>query len=162
VTLHTTRDPGVPYRHELIYFNRAALRNNDDLLTVLPVDRAGHCEFTAAEVLGGLAALLFEADSDLVLALVEHLDTLQDVVDVTIDAGERSGRLAELVREQASDFVDAVEDEFGFLDDPGNAAEDGLDAVNDLADDGGDVAERGFDAVKDTASEAKEEIEDLF
>jgi pimeloyl-ACP methyl ester carboxylesterase len=162
VTLHTTRDPGVPYRHELIYFNRAALRNSDDLLTVLPVDRAGHCEFTAPEILGGLAALLFEADSDLVLVLVEHLDTLQDVVDVTIDAGERAGRLAELVREQASDFVDAVEDEFGFLEDPGDATEDGLDAVNGIADFGGNAAESGVDTVTDVADEAKDKIEDLF
>lgn len=144
VTLHTTRDPGVPYRHELIYFNRAALRNNDDLLTVLPVDRAGHCEFTATEVLGGLAALLFEADSDLVLALVEHLDTLQDVVAVGIDVGAGAGRLAELVQNPASDFVDEVEDEFGFLHDAEDAAEGALHTV------------------KDVAGDAKDEIEDLF
>jgi alpha-beta hydrolase superfamily lysophospholipase len=41
VTLHSTRDPGVPYRHELRYFSRAAFLGTDDLLTVLPVDRAG-------------------------------------------------------------------------------------------------------------------------
>lgn len=162
VTLHTTRDSVVPYRHELIYFNRAALRNSDDLLTVLPVDRAGHCEFTAAEVLGGLAALLFEADDDLVLALVEHLDTLQDVVDIAIDLRERPGRLAELVRDQASGFVNEVEDEFGFLDDAGGAAEDGLDAAQDTAGATGDAAESGLDAVQDVAGEAKDQIEDLF
>jgi hypothetical protein len=144
VTLHPTRDPGVPYRHELIYFNRAALLGTDDLLTVLPVDRDGHCEFTAAEVLGGLAALLFEADSDLVLALVEHLDALQDIVDIRIDVSAGAGRLAELVQNQASDFVDEVEDEFGFLDEAG------------------DTAEGALDAVKDVAGEAKDEIEDLF
>jgi hypothetical protein len=83
----------------------------------------------------------------------------EEVRAFTIDAGERSGRLAELVREQASDFVDAVEDEFGFLEDPGDALEDGLDAVNDIADDSG---ESGLDAVKDVAGEAKDEIEDLF
>ena len=33
VTLHTTGDPGVPYRHELIYFNRAAFLGTDDKLT---------------------------------------------------------------------------------------------------------------------------------
>ena len=162
VTLHTTRDPGVPYRHELIYFNRAALRNSDDLLTALPVDRAGHCEFTAAEVLGGLAALLFEADSDLVLALLEHLETLQDLVEVGIDVGTDAGRLAALVQDRANDFVDEVEGEFGFLDDAADAAEGGLDAAQDIAGETGDAAEVGLDAAQDIAGEAKDEIEDLF
>ena len=162
MTLHTTRDPGVPYRHELIYFNRAALRNSDDLLTALPVDRAGHCEFTAAEVLGGLAALLFEADSDLVLALLEHLETLQDLVEVGIDVGTDAGRLAALVQDRANDFVDEVEGEFGFLDDAADAAEGGLDAAQDIAGETGDAAEVGLDAAQDIAGEAKDEIEDLF
>lgn len=144
VTLHTTRDPGVPYRHELIYFKRAALLGTDDLLTVVPVDRAGHGEFTAEEVLGGFAALLLQADSDLVLALMEPLETLRGIIDVGSDVGAGTGRVAELVQDQASDFVDELEDEFGFLDEAGNAAEGALDAVTDF---GGN---------------AKDEIEDLF
>lgn len=144
VTLHTTRDPGVPYRHELKYFNRAALLGTDDLLTMLPVDRAGHCAFTAPEVLGGLAALLFEADSDLVLALVEPLETLQGIIDAGIDVDAGAGRVAGLARDQASDFVDEVGDAFEFLDEAGNAAEGRLDAVKDF---GGD---------------ARRAVEDLF
>lgn len=136
VTLHTTRDPGVPYRHVLRYFSRAALLGTDDLLTVLPVDRAGHCEFRAEEVLGGLGALLLKADSDLVLALVDPLETLRDIIDVDIAFG--AGRVAELVQDQVSDFVDELEDEFGFPGDAGDAAEGALDAVTDFGGNAGD------------------------
>lgn len=132
VTLHTTREPGVPYRHELIYFNRAALSGTDDSLTVLPVDRAGHCAFTAQEVLGGLGALLLKSNSDLVLALVDPLKALHDVVDVSINVGAGSERVAELVQGQASDFVHGLEVEFAFPGDVGNAAKDALGAAKDL------------------------------
>jgi hypothetical protein len=144
VTLHTTRDPVIPYRHELRYFSRAAILGRDDLLTVLPVDRAGHCSFTAEEVLGGFGALLLRSDSGLVLALVDLLEALHDVIDVDIDIGAGAGRLAELVQDQASDFVDELEDEFGFIDDAGDAADGAIDSVEDFGDD------------------AKDEIEDLF
>lgn len=144
VTLHSTRDPGVPYRHELRYFSRAAFLGTDDLLTVLPVDRPGHCKFTAEEVLGAFGALLLKADSDLVLALVDPLETLHDIIDIDIDVGAGAGRVAELVQDRASDFVDELEDEFAFLDNAGDAAEGALDAVTDV---GGN---------------AQDEIEDLF
>jgi hypothetical protein len=144
VTLHSTRDPGIPYRHELRYFSRAAFLGTDDLLTVLPVDRPGHCKFTAEEVLGAFGALLLQADSDMVLALVDPLETLHDIIDADIDIGAGAGRVAELVHEQASDFVDELEDEFGFLGDAGNAAEGARDAVADVG------------------SDAQDEIEDLF
>jgi pimeloyl-ACP methyl ester carboxylesterase len=130
VTLHTTRDPGVPYRHELRYLSRAAFLGTDDLLTVLPVSRAGHCEFTTEEVLGGFGALLLESDNDLVLALVDPLEALHGIVDV----GAGAGRLAELVRDQANDFLSELEDEFGFLDDARDGAEDALDVVKDFGD----------------------------
>ena len=124
VTLHTTRDPSVPYRHELIYFNRAARLGRDDLLTVLPVDRAGHCTFAVQEIVGGLGALLLKSNSDLVLALVDPLKALHDIVDVAGNVGA--------VQDQASDFVHKLEGEFGFLGHAGNAAGDALDAVNDV------------------------------
>jgi hypothetical protein len=176
VTLHTTGDPGVPYRHELIYFTRAALRGTDDLLTVLPVDRTGHCAFTAPEVLGALGALLLQSDSDLVLALLDRLEVLHGLVEVGVGAG----RLAELVQDQASAFLDQLEDEFGFLKDArhgatdgvdavselgGNAADaaqDGLDAVTDVGGSAAGAAQDGVDAVQDLGDEAKDKIEDLF
>ena len=144
MTLHTTGDPVIPYRHELRYFSRAAILGRDDLLIALPVDRAGHCSFTAEEVLGGFGALLLSSDSDLVLALVDPIEALHDIIDVDIDIGAGAGRLAELVQDQASDFVDELEDEFGFIEDAGDAGEDAIDAVEDF---GGDV---------------EDEIDDLF
>jgi pimeloyl-ACP methyl ester carboxylesterase len=145
VTLHTTRDPSVPFRHELIYFNRAALLGTDDQLIVLPVDREGHCAFTAQEMLGALGALLLKLDSDLVLALVDPLEALHGIVDVDIGAD----RLAEPVQDQASAFLDLLEDEFGFLKDARHGGTDALDAVEDLGDDAGDAAEDAADSVED-------------
>ena len=176
VTLHTTGDPGVPFRHELIYFNRAALLGTDDKLTVLPVERAGLCAFKAQEVVGGLAALLLNADSDLVLALVDPLEALHGIVDVDIGAG----RLPELVQGQASVFLDWLENEFGFLKEArhvatdgfdvvtdlgGNAvdgAQDGLSAVTDLSGSAAGAAQDAIDPVQDLGDEAKEKIKDLF
>jgi pimeloyl-ACP methyl ester carboxylesterase len=176
VTLHTTGDPLVPYRHELIYFNRAAFLGTDDKLTVLPVERAGHCAFKAQEVVGGLAALLLNADSGLVLALLDPLEALHGIVDVDIGAG----RLPELVQGQASVFLDRLENEFGFLkearhvatdgvdavqDFGGNAvegAQDGVDAVTDVGGNAADAAQDAIDPVQDVGDEAKEKIEDLF
>jgi pimeloyl-ACP methyl ester carboxylesterase len=140
VTLHTTRDPGVPYRHELRYFSRAALLGTDDLLTVLPVDRAGHCEFTAEEVLGGFGALLLKSDSDLVLALVDPLEALHDIIDV----GAGAERVAEFVQDRTRDFVDELEDEFGFLDDVREGAEGAFDAVQDVGGSAKDTVENLF------------------
>ena len=143
VTLHTTGDPGVPYRHELIYFTRAALLGTDDKLTVLPVERAGHCAFKAQEVVGGLAALLLNADSDLVLALMDPLEALHGIVDADIG----TGRLAELVQHQASAFLDRLENEFGFLKEARHVTTDGLDAVTDVGGNAADAAQDGLDAV---------------
>jgi pimeloyl-ACP methyl ester carboxylesterase len=151
VTLHTTRDPGVPYRHELLYFNRAALAGKDDLLTVLPVEREGHCAFTAEEVVGGFGALLLKSDNDLATALVDQLEALHGIVDV----GAGAGRLGKLVQDQAGDFLDQLEDEFGFLKDARHGAKDALGAVKDVGDD-------GLDAVKDVGGNAKDAVEDLF
>jgi pimeloyl-ACP methyl ester carboxylesterase len=158
VTLHTTGDPVVPYRHELIYFKRAALLGTDDKLTVLPVDRAGHCAFKTQEVAGGLGALLLNSDSDLVLALVDPLEALHGIVDV--DVG--TGRLAELVQDQASTFLDQLENEFGFLKEARHGATDALDAVTDLGGNAGNAAEDGLDAVADLGDEAKDKIKDPF
>jgi hypothetical protein len=156
VTLHTTGDPGVPYRHELIYFNRAALLGRDDKLTVLPVDRAGHCAFKAQEVIGGLAALLLNADSDLVLALTDPLEALHGIVDADIG----TGRLAELVQHQASAFLDRLENEFGFLKEARHVATDRLDAVTDVGGNTAGIAKDGVDTVTDVGGNAADAVQD--
>jgi pimeloyl-ACP methyl ester carboxylesterase len=176
LTMHTTGDPLVPFRHELIYFKRAALLGTDDKLTVLPVERAGHCAFKAQEVVGGLAALLLNADSDLVLALLDPLSALHGIVGADIG----TGRLAELVQHQASAFLDRLETEFGLLKqarhvatasvdgaadvggDAMGATEDGLDAVMELGGHAADAAQDAADPVQDLGDEAKDKIKDLF
>jgi hypothetical protein len=61
VTLHTLRDPAVPFIHELLYLGLAILSGHGANLTVLPVDRYGHCAFTAEEVLGAFSLLLLRS-----------------------------------------------------------------------------------------------------
>lgn len=57
VTLHNTLDPVVPFQHELIYSGLAAQAGSSNLLTVIPVARYGHCNFTIQEI-GAAFALL--------------------------------------------------------------------------------------------------------
>jgi hypothetical protein len=59
VTLHTLRDQLVPYFQEQIYFLKTLFSGS--LLTRhfhIPVDRYGHCSFSAGEVLVGFAIML--------------------------------------------------------------------------------------------------------
>ena len=59
VTLHTTSDELVPFGHELLYLAKVDLSDRGRFVP-LAVNRYGHCNFTAAELLGsfGLAATL--------------------------------------------------------------------------------------------------------
>jgi hypothetical protein len=57
VTLHTTLDPTIPFQHELLYLGRVTLAGHLTNLTVLPVSRYGHCNFTPQEVLGAFTVL---------------------------------------------------------------------------------------------------------
>jgi pimeloyl-ACP methyl ester carboxylesterase len=54
VTLHNTLDPVVPYWHEQLY----AARTSSGLFFPAAVNRYGHCNFTAAEVLGAFNTLV--------------------------------------------------------------------------------------------------------
>jgi pimeloyl-ACP methyl ester carboxylesterase len=49
LTLHTTRDPAVPYAHEAVYAGTVAARGTSDLLVQRAFDRFGHCTFTLPE-----------------------------------------------------------------------------------------------------------------
>lgn len=57
VSMHTTLDGVVPFQHELDYQQRVALAGRSQFLTLIPVDRYGHCTFTAEEILGAFALL---------------------------------------------------------------------------------------------------------
>jgi pimeloyl-ACP methyl ester carboxylesterase len=64
VTLHTTLDPVVPFRHELIYTGKVLLAGRSHNLITLPVPRYGHCNFTIDEVLGAFALLLLRSTGE--------------------------------------------------------------------------------------------------
>jgi pimeloyl-ACP methyl ester carboxylesterase len=58
VTLHTLRDPLVPYWHELVYRKLAYEHHRQRLLVQQYVNRFGHCEFDASEVAGAFTGLV--------------------------------------------------------------------------------------------------------
>jgi pimeloyl-ACP methyl ester carboxylesterase len=58
VTVHTTRDEIVPYWHQPAYEWKLAATGRSALHQHVPVDRYGHCNFTANEVVGALQLLL--------------------------------------------------------------------------------------------------------
>jgi pimeloyl-ACP methyl ester carboxylesterase len=50
ITLHTTRDPAIPYDHETVFAAAVAAAGRSELLVERAVDRWGHCAFTPAEI----------------------------------------------------------------------------------------------------------------
>jgi len=72
VTLHTTHDPAVPYRHELTYAYRVRKSGSEANVTQIPVLRYGHCEFSAEEVLGAFGLLVYQTTATTVPALEEY------------------------------------------------------------------------------------------
>ena len=58
LTLHTTRDPAVPAAHETVFAATVAGAGRSHLLTQVPIDRWGHCSFTAAEVQTAFGSLV--------------------------------------------------------------------------------------------------------
>lgn len=59
VTLHTWGDEIIPYWHEVLY--RAKANVAGSTITILPVARYGHCNFTVPSLLGALAVLIGQA-----------------------------------------------------------------------------------------------------
>lgn len=58
LTLHTSRDPGIPYSHEGLFADAVNAAGRSDLLIQRPVDRWGHCAFTPAEMQTAFADLV--------------------------------------------------------------------------------------------------------
>lgn len=50
ITLHTTRDPAIPFSHEAMFAETVAAAGRSGLLVQRPIDRWGHCAFTSSEV----------------------------------------------------------------------------------------------------------------
>ena len=57
ITLHTTGDPEVPFFHEALYHDKVEAAGRLDRLEQRPVDRLGHCSFTAPELFAAFLAL---------------------------------------------------------------------------------------------------------
>lgn len=58
LTLHTTRDPAIPFAHESLFATAVADAGESALLVQRPIDRWGHCAFTPAEILSGFSDLV--------------------------------------------------------------------------------------------------------
>jgi pimeloyl-ACP methyl ester carboxylesterase len=58
LTLHTTRDPAIPFSHEGLFAATVAAAGRSDLLFQRPIDRWGHCAFEPAEVQAAFADLV--------------------------------------------------------------------------------------------------------
>lgn len=57
VTLHTLRDPAIPFAHENMYAALVAAAGRSDWLVQQSVDRWGHCTMTSDEVLAAFTTL---------------------------------------------------------------------------------------------------------
>ncbi len=80
IMLHTTEDDVVPFWHEILYVFRVLSQGAGKQLTLLPVTRFGHCEFTVNEVLGALALLVDKTG----LSLSPNLQVYRDSIKATL------------------------------------------------------------------------------
>ncbi len=62
LTLHTTSDGLVPVPNEQAYASSVRSAGRQDLLREIFVDRAGHCQFTTAERVAAIRALVYRLD----------------------------------------------------------------------------------------------------
>jgi pimeloyl-ACP methyl ester carboxylesterase len=58
VTLHTTRDPAIPFAHEAMFADTVGAAGNSGWLLQRPVERWGHCAFTTDETASAFATLV--------------------------------------------------------------------------------------------------------
>jgi hypothetical protein len=62
ITLQTSRDQQVPAWHQAVYFIKTALSGSFEQHIPIPIDRYGHCNFTAGEVLVSFALMVLRAE----------------------------------------------------------------------------------------------------
>jgi pimeloyl-ACP methyl ester carboxylesterase len=73
VTLHNTLDGLIPFRHELLYLGKVIASGSARYLTILPVERYGHCNFRTEELLGAFAFMVFRSGGVMDLNLGSYL-----------------------------------------------------------------------------------------
>ena len=66
VTLHNTLDPVAPFQHEVDYSELVAKKHKTAFLSILPVARYGHCNFTSQELIQALSLMVQQAGTQLV------------------------------------------------------------------------------------------------
>lgn len=71
VTLHTTLDDLVPFVHETLYILQVLRAGRFQQLTPLSVNRYGHCNFTAEEIIGAFGVMLLRTGGPLPPSLQE-------------------------------------------------------------------------------------------
>ena len=54
LSIHTTRDPSVPFNHEIALREKVATAGASSMLVTRPINRYGHCTFTTTEMVGGV------------------------------------------------------------------------------------------------------------
>lgn len=57
LSVHTTRDPSVPYRHQVVLQQKVAAAGASAMLRTRPINRYGHCTFNTVEMVGALQDL---------------------------------------------------------------------------------------------------------
>jgi len=57
ITLHTTRDPLVPFFHEAEFAQVVSHQNDSGLMLQRSADRLGHCAFSTSEMMDAFQAL---------------------------------------------------------------------------------------------------------
>ena len=58
VTLHTLRDPGIPFSHETAFAATVSAAGESSHLLQIPIDRWGHCTMTPGETAAAFASLV--------------------------------------------------------------------------------------------------------
>ena len=63
MTLHTTLDEVVPFQQEVNYSNLVAQKGKSAFLSILPVPRYGHCNFTSQEIFQAITLMVQQAET---------------------------------------------------------------------------------------------------
>ncbi len=90
LVMHTTRDPVIPMWHTDLYATKNA--GAAEPVTLIPVDRFGHCGFSLPELLAGFSQLVLEVrDQDLVTSTSAFptLAMREEFLDLAWRAGAR-------------------------------------------------------------------------
>ncbi len=90
VTMHTTGDQQIPYLHEVLYRWKVLFAQSASNHVNIPIERYGHCNFTAVEILIAFGLMINMASGD-VLDGVENVIAQPEAQSEFIEAAEVHG-----------------------------------------------------------------------